>query len=75
MIGGTAMSDSLVQCQYCGKEKKVDFAHCLKTGWPKCCGYTMRLVKSPTDITTAMNEVFAPLDKVITYLNCSKGDA
>ena len=34
---------SVVECQYCRKSEKVDSAECFAKGWPKCCGYTMRL--------------------------------
>lgn len=33
----------LVRCDECGKEQTVDPAHCLRHGWPKCCGRTMSL--------------------------------
>lgn len=32
-----------VRCQECGATQTVDPAHCLRHGWPKCCGATMRL--------------------------------
>ncbi len=35
-----------VKCQTCGRELHVDSAVCLRSGWPKCCGYTMRLESS-----------------------------
>lgn len=37
------LKQGLVKCTICGKELKVDSAKCLKSGWPECCGYTMRL--------------------------------
>jgi len=40
----------LVKCIPCGNEKTVDFGHCLGKGWPKCCGYTMRLMTPAKDI-------------------------
>jgi hypothetical protein len=41
--------DSEVQCLECGKRRKVNFNDCTfgGTGWPKCCGYTMTLMRSP----------------------------
>jgi hypothetical protein len=43
--------DSEVQCLECGKRNKVNFADCTYNsdghGWPKCCGYTMTLMRSP----------------------------
>lgn len=33
-----------VKCNTCKKEKQVDSAKCLRSGWPKCCGYTMTLL-------------------------------
>ena len=32
-----------VWCTTCGATQKVDGAKCLRTGWPKCCGYTMTI--------------------------------
>jgi len=43
-----AERDSLVRCEVCGFEKRVDFAYCLRHGWPQHCGLTMRLVEHPT---------------------------
>jgi hypothetical protein len=34
-----------VICATCGRSASVDGAHCLRHGWPKCCGYTMRLAR------------------------------
>ena len=39
-----ALARGLVRCETCKYERRVDSAWCLKNGWPKCCGYTMRLV-------------------------------
>ena len=33
----------MVWCRTCGKSMQVDSAHCLRHGWPKCCGCTMSL--------------------------------
>lgn len=41
------MEDSKVECQECKKSEQVNFARCLGAGWPKCCGYTMRLIEHP----------------------------
>lgn len=32
-----------VWCRHCGSTRKVDSAHCLRHGWPKCCGHTMTI--------------------------------
>lgn len=32
-----------VWCPICGRTSKVDSAECLRSGWPKCCGYTMTI--------------------------------
>ncbi len=42
--------DSLVRCNHCGKEERVTFIYCMRNEWPKCCGYTMRLVETKADI-------------------------
>lgn len=33
-----------VKCGTCGRVETVDAAACLRSGWPKCHGYTMGLV-------------------------------
>lgn len=38
--------DSVVVCTVCGCARRVSFARCLATGWPKHCGYTMRLERT-----------------------------
>ena len=40
--------DSVVTCKQCGHTIRVSFARCLRAGWPKCHGQTMRLVSSPS---------------------------
>lgn len=37
------LTRGLVACRTCGREQRVDSANALRTGWPKCCGYTMTL--------------------------------
>lgn len=37
-----------VRCNSCFKEQIVNPEHCLRHGWPKCCGYTMSLLSAPT---------------------------
>lgn len=32
-----------VWCRRCGYSERVDSAHALRHGWPKCCGYTMTI--------------------------------
>lgn len=32
-----------VWCTVCERMQRVDGAQCLRSGWPKCCGYTMTL--------------------------------
>lgn len=32
-----------VTCPICGRIEDVDPEHCLKHGWPMCCGHTMHL--------------------------------
>lgn len=52
--------DTLVKCDVCGKSKKVDFGYCLSNGWPECCGYTMRMIKSDANVEKTMTKL---LDK------------
>jgi hypothetical protein len=51
------MNDTILRCATCHKTQEVNFATCLVNGWPKCCGYTMRLEKYP-DIYTETNQAF-----------------
>jgi hypothetical protein len=39
------LQEGKVWCRTCKKEQEVDTVHCLKNGWPKCCGLTMSLDK------------------------------
>lgn len=32
-----------VWCRECGRTERVDSAHALLHGWPKCCGETMTI--------------------------------
>lgn len=32
-----------VWCRECDRTQKVDAAECLRSGWPKCCSYTMTI--------------------------------
>lgn len=32
-----------VYCRRCGGDQAADFAECLRSGWPKCCGETMTI--------------------------------
>ena len=37
------LDNGMVWCKTCGRSQKVDSAVCLRSGWPKCCGYTMTI--------------------------------
>jgi len=37
------MARGQVWCYQCGRTQKVDTTHCLRHGWPKCCGQTMSI--------------------------------
>jgi hypothetical protein len=39
-----ALERGLVQCVTCSAQRSVDPVECLRSGWPRCCGATMRLV-------------------------------
>lgn len=43
----SALIQGRVRCETCGSEARVDSAECLRSGWPKCCGYTMTLQPAP----------------------------
>lgn len=42
-----ALIQGRVRCETCGRESTVKSAECLRSGWPKCCGYTMTLQPAP----------------------------
>jgi hypothetical protein len=33
----------IVWCTKCGASQPVNSGACLRSGWPKCCGYTMTI--------------------------------
>ncbi len=51
--------DSYLRCTVCGRESTTSFASSLRTGWEKCCGYTMTLIRTDADIETATTSVLA----------------
>lgn len=58
------MSDGfLVRCTVCGREERTG-GNPLRDGWPRCCGYTMRLEDNEAfcaAIDRQMREVFSPV--------------
>lgn len=50
-----------VKCDKCGATKEVDFAACVRKGWPTCCGYTMRLLRTQADIDAAVGKAVSPV--------------
>ena len=38
-----SLSRGQVWCRECGRTLRVNPAHCLRHGWPKCWGYTMTI--------------------------------
>lgn len=47
-----ALTRGQVWCLSCGRTERVDSAHCLRHGWPKCCGETMS-ISSPSEVEKA----------------------
>ena len=45
-----------VWCRECGSTQKIDGAECLRSGWPKCCGYTMT-IDSPNEQSRMAKEL------------------
>jgi phage FluMu protein Com len=45
--------ESTVRCSKCGRTEEVNFAACLRAGWPKCHGYTMTLTETTADVGAA----------------------
>lgn len=48
--------DSYLRCMVCGRESTTSFASSLRSGWEKCCGYTMRLERTDANIDEAVEE-------------------
>ena len=44
-----ALKQGVVQCIECDQLLKVNPTKCLTEGWPKCCGFTMLLIKGEGD--------------------------
>lgn len=55
------MPDSYLKCTVCGRGSTTSFASSLRTGWEKCCGYTMRLIRTEADIAAATVTAIGPL--------------
>jgi hypothetical protein len=51
-----AQLDCDLLCTVCGRESQTNFASSLREGWPKCCGYTMRLEHTDADIDQAVKQ-------------------
>jgi hypothetical protein len=51
------MNDTMVGCTVCGRQQDTSFGGSLANGWPKCCGYTMRLMRSEADIAAVTGAV------------------
>lgn len=50
-------ADSQVKCQSCERTAKVNFANCMREGWPMCCGSTMELMDTRADIRHEVGEI------------------
>ncbi len=48
--------NTTVKCRYCGKIIHVDFGYRMRTGWPKCCNYTMDLIDTTVNIKRAAED-------------------
>lgn len=51
------MNDTKVGCTVCGRQQDTSFGGSLRGGWPKCCGYTMRLMRTEADIEAVTGAV------------------
>lgn len=50
------MSGYLCRCTICGREERSGDRP-LSRGWPRCCGYTMRLIDTQAFIAAVNDEV------------------
>ena len=51
--------DTKVTCNYCDNEKWINFNDALSGGWPRCCGYTMEIVNTQSDLEEEIDKVLA----------------
>lgn len=61
------MARMTVRCTTCGRESHLDHASGLRWGWPKCCGYTMRL-ESTREFIDAIEQNGLPAGAAATLL-------
>jgi len=52
-----SFKDTLVKCNECGKELWVSFDRSMRKGWPKCCGLTMELITTSSDIESSVDQI------------------
>lgn len=51
-------SDTIVRCDWCGRQERARLVMSLRSGWPTCCkGHTMRLIRTDADIEAATRHV------------------
>jgi hypothetical protein len=53
----------IVKCTVCQREEYPDHSKALKSGWPVCCGYTMRL-ESTKEFVAAIEKSGLPQAKL-----------
>lgn len=54
--------DSTLECRTCSVTREVNFGQCLEAGWPRCCGETMRLIKTTVSIALELKRIIPDLD-------------
>lgn len=42
--------DTTVKCAICGREEKARFSVCLRLGWPRCCDFSMTIIRQPAPV-------------------------
>jgi hypothetical protein len=53
-------NDTYLHCTVCGRTSSTSFKSSLERGWEKCCGYTMRLMRTEADIERAVGQIAGP---------------
>lgn len=56
VTGLNKVKRGMVWCKQCETSQKVDSGVCFRTGWPKCCAYTMTL-DSPDERAASIQEL------------------
>jgi hypothetical protein len=67
--------DTLVYCEGCLSTARVDLDYCTAHGWPNCCGQTMQLAHTHSDVDDVVGRRFQPARETLARLREAQRDA